>query len=314
MWSKLRPELILQLKESAIIHSAESSNRMEGVEIEKSRLKPLLMGNSKPRDRSEEEVLGYRKALDYIHKQKFEINPDFIKRLHKIAQGGLIGDAGEWKMKDNEIIEFTNTGERKIRFICTSAKETPDAIKNLCSEFNNRIISNAWPDLLIISNFIFDFLCIHPFRDGNGRISRLLTLACLLKSKYEVGKFISLEKTIEDSKEDYYEALHKSSQQWHLEKHDLFPWWSFFLSHIKSAYQELKDRVELTPMTDTKTNHIRQLIAEQTGDFKIQDILNLAPSLDREIVKKTLTLLKKEGVIKKIGNGRGSHWKKMKGL
>jgi Fic family protein len=308
LWSKTRPELILQLKESAIIQSAESSNRIEGVEVEKNRLKPLLTGASKPRDRSEEEVLGYRKALDFIYKTKSIINPDFIARLHKIAQGGLVADAGKWKNKDNEIIEFSQSGDRKVRFKCTTAKETPAAIKRLCDDYHQSLERQDWPDLLIIANFIFDFLCIHPFRDGNGRVSRLLTLSCLLQLNYQVGKFVSLERIIEASKADYYESLGKSSLQWHESAHDLYPWWSFFLSHLKYAYQELKDFVDLAPLSDTKTNRLRHIILNQVGEFKIQDILNLMPGFDREIVKKTLSGLNKEGLIQKIGNGRGSRW------
>jgi Fic family protein len=311
LWAKTRPELIAQMKESAIIQSAESSNRIEGVEVEKNRLKPLLLGHSKPRDRSEEEVLGYRKALDFIDKKSLEINPENIQRLHKIAQGGLVGDAGKWKTKDNEIVEFLNSGERKVRFKCTSARDTPKAMQRLCDDYNHFIGSRNLPDLLVIANFIFDFLCIHPFRDGNGRVSRLLTLACLYRANFQVGRYVSLERIIESSKTDYYGALQKSSQNWHANQHDLFPWWSFFLSHLRIAYQELKDRVELSPFGDTKTNIARQLIADQTGEFQISDILNLAPALDREIVKKALAQMKKEKIIKSLGSGRGSRWKKL---
>jgi len=309
LWSKTRPELTSQLKESALVQSAESSNRIEGVEVEKSRLKPLVLGHAKPRDRSEEEIFGYRKALEHIHKKKIEITPNTIKKLHKIAQGGLISDAGKWKTKDNEIIEFSTSGDRKVRFKCVSAKDTPKAIKILCENYNYHITQQKIPELLIAANFILDFLCIHPFRDGNGRVSRLLTLACLYQINYQVGRFISLERIIEDSKIDYYEALKKSSNNWHESKHDLFSWWSFFLSHIRSAYQELKERVELAPIGGTKTYLIRQSILEQIGDFQISTILNLNPSLDREIVKKTLTQMKKEKLILQIGKGRGSRWK-----
>jgi len=309
LWSRTRPELISQLKDSAIIQSAESSNRIEGVEIEKSRLKPLLMGHSKPRDRSEEEVLGYRKALDLIHSKNLEMTPDIIKKLHKIAQGGLVGDAGKWKTKDNEIIEFSNAGERKIRFQCTSAKETPRAIKNLCESYNSSMAEQKMPDLLLIANFILDFLCIHPFRDGNGRVSRLLTLMCLYQANYQIGRYISLERIIEESKTEYYEALKKSSLHWHENRHDLFPWWSFFLAHLRSGFQELKDRVELTPSGDTKINRVIQLIKDQSNEFKISDLLHLAPDLDREIVKKALAQMKKAKVIRQIGGGRASRWK-----
>lgn len=154
-----------------------------------------------------------------------------------------------------------------------------------------------------------DFLCIHPFRDGNGRVSRLLTLACLYQINYQVGRYISLERIIENSKVDYYEALKNSSIDWHESNQDLFPWWSFFISHIRSAYQELKERVELVPAGGTKTSIIRQSILEQVGEFQISTILNINPSLDREIVKKTLAQMKKEKAVLQMGKGRGSRWK-----
>lgn len=310
LWYRSRPELVAQLKESALIQSAESSNRLEGVEVEKKRLKPLLSGQSKPRDRSEEELYGYRRALDLIHTNKLEITPATIKKIHKIAQGGLVGDAGQWKTKDNEIIEFSTSGEKKIRFRCTSSKETPGAIENLCENYRLQLEQKQFPELLVVASFVFDFLCIHPFRDGNGRVSRLLTLVCLYQSNYQIGRFISLERIIESSKVDYYEALHKSSQGWHENKHDIFPWWSYFLSIVKSGYQELKDKVELTPRNiGTKTSLIQQIILDQTGEFKISELLALAPHLDREIIKKTLSQMKKDKRIYQIGAGRASRWK-----
>lgn len=312
LWSKTRPELIEQLKESAIIQSAESSNRLEGVEVEKNRLKPLLQGHSKPRDRSEEEVFGYRKALDLIHKKKLQISSETIQKLHKMAQGGLVSDAGQWKTKDNEIIEFLSNGEKKIRFRCTSAKATPAAIKSLCDHYNSQMENSRIPDLLIVANFIFDFLCIHPFRDGNGRVSRLLTLVCLYQANYQVGRFISLERIIENSKVDYYSSLGKSSEGWHEDSHDLFPWWSFFLSHVREGYQELKDRIDLTPKNSgTKMGRIQQLVLGQEEEFKISDIVELAPDLDREIIKKTLLQMKKNKLIEQIGAGRASRWRKL---
>ncbi len=310
-WHRTKPDLISQLRESALIQSAESSNRIEGVEVEPQRLVPLIMGTSKPRDRSEEEIVGYRRALQWIHTNfnKIEINSETIKKIHKLAQGGLTGDAGKWKTKDNEIIEFLQNGERKIRFKCVSAKETPQAIKNLCENYRQTQKKQSLPELLSIANFVLDFLCIHPFRDGNGRVSRLLTLLCLYQCGFEVGRYISLERVIESSKEDYYRTLNESSHNWHSARHDLFPWWSYFLSQIKSAYQELKDRVEIEP-GDSKTSLIRSLINEMSMEFSISDILNLQPHLDREIVKKTFASLKKEGAIKLIGKGRGARWKK----
>lgn len=309
VWRKTKPEIVSQLRESALIQSAESSNRIEGVEVEQKRLIPLVLGAATPRDRSEEEIVGYRKALEWIHSKhkKIEISPDTIKKIHKLAQGGLVGDAGSWKARDNEIVEFSQSGDRRVRFKCVSAKETPKAIKNLCDGYRILVEKQELPELLSIANFALDFLCIHPFRDGNGRVSRLLTLLCLYKCGFEVGRYISLERIIETTKDDYYRTLGKSSEFWQASSHDLFPWWSYFLSHIKTAYQELKDRVELQ-MGDSKTALIRGFVSEMTESFSVSDLVKLQPNLDREIVKKTLAQLKKEKIVKLIGRGRGARW------
>lgn len=311
-WQKTKPEIISQLRESALIQSAESSNRIEGVVVEPKRLLPLVLGRAKPKDRSEEEIVGYRKALQWIHAnhQKIDVTPEVIKKLHKLAQGGLISDAGKWKQKDNEIIEFSKDGDRRVRFKCVSAKETPRAILNLCDSYLNAQQERVLPEALNIASFILDFLCIHPFRDGNGRVSRLLTLLCLYKCEFKVGGYVSLERIIETTKEDYYLALKRSSELWHTSNHDLYPWWSYFLGHIKLAYQDLKDRMELQS-GDSKTSLIKGIVGEMTEEFSVADILKLQPGLDREIVKKTLGQLKKEKLIKLYGRGRGSKWKKI---
>ena len=175
MWKKVRPTVLRALRESAVIQSSESSNRIEGVEVEKQRLIPLVLGQTEPRDRSEEEIVGYRKALNHIHKnyQKIEVVLATILKLHELAQGGLTGDVGEWKERDNEIIEFSASGERSIRFRPTPAGETPKAIEQLCLGFRDVTEHNQLPELISTASFVLDFLCIHPFRDGNGRVSRL---------------------------------------------------------------------------------------------------------------------------------------------
>jgi Fic family protein len=310
VWRKTKPEVIAKLRESALVQSSESSNRIEGVEVEPSRLVPLILGAAKPKDRPEEEIVGYRNALKWIHSshQKIKISPATVKKLHKLAQGGLISDAGEWKSRDNEIVEFSRAGDRRIRFRCTPASETPRAMAKLCESYSDMQEKKILPDLLAVSNFILDFLCIHPFRDGNGRVSRLLTLLCLYQQGYEIGRFISLERIIENTKEDYYRTLAESSADWHSSKHDLFPWWSYFLGHLRSGYQELKDRVDLRS-GDSKTALIRGVVKEMDGPFSVSDVLKLQPGLDREIVKKALAQLKREKVIRLTGKGRGAKWR-----
>lgn len=313
LWLKTRPDVMKTLLESAIVQSAESSNRIEGVEVERTRLRPLLLGTSRPQNRSEEEVLGYKNALLRIFKKynSIEINPATIKILHKIAQSGLSGDAGQWKERNNSILELHPTGDQSIRFTPTSAKETPKAVALLCDRYRKTIEDQSFPDLAAIAAFILDFLCIHPFRDGNGRVSRLLTTLLLCQQGYGVGRFISLERLVEQSKEDYYEVLLSSSKQWHTGKHDVLPWFNYFMSILKRAYSELAERVDLTRGADDQSSIIRQIIGEQLGSFSLSDIHALVPSASSALIKKILSEMKKEGFIQLSGKGRGAQWRSL---
>ena len=311
MWNKVRPETLSKLKESAIVQSSESSNRIEGVEVDKDRLIPLVLGNTKPKDRPEEEIQGYKKALDFIHQnfEKIEVTPKLIKKLHKLAQGGMISDTGQWKKRNNDIIEIDEKGDRSTRFVPVSAAKTPKAIEQLCLGYNDVINNSELPELICIANFILDFLCIHPFRDGNGRVSRLLTLLLLYQQGYEVGKYISLEKLIEDSKEDYYQTLYEASTGWHEQDFNLLSWWNYFLRIIKDSYQELKDRVEFTGGSDNQSSLIKQTALASLQDFSITDLCNLHPTIDRDLIKKVLSKMKKENLIELVGRGRAAKWR-----
>lgn len=315
MWKKVRPVVLNKLKESAIIQSTESSNRIEGVEVDADRLIPLVLGRTKPRDRSEEEIEGYRKALSFIHKnyRQISITPETVKELHRLAQGGMISDAGVWKSRDNDIIEITPTGERFVRFRPVSAVETAHAMEQLCLAYQDTVQNAKIPELAAVALFVLDFLCIHPFRDGNGRVSRLLTLLLLYQHNYEVGRYISLEKIIEESKEDYYRVLAESSDKWHGGEHNSLPWMNYFLVILKRAYQDLKDRVELSGGGDTQTSMVEQSVESMLGNFTVQDILNLHPAIGRELVKKVLLKMREDGIIELHGKGRGAYWKVIKG-
>lgn len=312
LWMKVRPEVLKNLQESSVIQSVESSNRIEGVEVEKSRLIPLVLGKSRPRDRSEEEISGYRKALNYIHKNhaSIDVNPETILKLHSYAQGGMISDAGVWKKKDNDIIEISPSGDRRIRFMPVTAKQTPHAIDQLCLGYRDVVQNSALPGLIAISNFVFDFLCIHPFRDGNGRVSRLLNLLLLYQHGFQVGKYVSLERLIENSKEDYYRVLGDSSKGWHQGQHDLQPWWNYQLMILRSAYQDLRERVELSTQGDSLSSLIRQAALGMNVPFCVSDIQKFHPSIDRELIKKVLFKLRDEKKIFLQGKGRSAKWKK----
>ena len=313
LYLRQSPQILKALVKMALIESAESSNRIEGVTVERKRLKPLILGHSKPLDRSEEEVAGYRKALDLIHKKhnNLDISPQTIRELHRLSHTGA-GDAGEWKKKDNEIIRKNPDGTVEVIFKPISSALTPSAINQLCLAYRHSIEQLKYPPLYATACLIFDFLCVHPFRDGNGRVSRLLTLLALYHHGYEVGKYISIERIIEQSKETYYEVLQKSSKRWHEAKHDIEPWLYYFLGTISSAYKEFEERAgSVKPFRGGKTEIVIQTINNQIGEFSISDIERLCPGISRDMIRVIFRQLQKEKKIVCLGKGRSAKWKRI---
>ncbi len=311
LWEQRKPESLRALKDQAKIQSAESSNRIEGVEVSVDRLKPLVLGKTKPRSRPEEEIMGYRRALETIHSkhQKIEMNSKNIRHLHKLAQGGA-GDAGFWKTKNNEIIEFDYLGQRSVRFTPLNAKDTASAMENLCESYQNEMKNSQLPVLVISSLFILDFLCIHPFRDGNGRVSRLLNLLSLYQSGFNVGKYVSLERIIEENKESYYEALKISSQGWHQQKHDSLPWINFNLSILRQAYKEMAESIDQKDrFISGKGEIVEAAVLKQIGSFSLREIQQQCPNVSTQMIKKVLNDLKKGRQVILVGRGRGARWR-----
>src|SRR5574341_347351 len=241
---KLPPHILKTLEESALIESVESSNRIDGVTIELERLQPLVAGNARPRDRSEEEILGYKNALSWIraNHETAPIEPQSLRRLHALAQEGTVGDAGEWKTSQNEIVELDPEGRLEVRFEPVEPVLVPTAVEELCLAYKRSMDQLKITPLLAVACLVFDFLCIHPFREANGRVSRLLTLLALYHHGHHIGRYISLERIVEQSKESYYEALQTSSVGWHDGSHDIMPWVQYFLSTIHTAYREFEER------------------------------------------------------------------------
>ena len=310
LWIRQKPEVLEVLREQAIIQSVESSNRIEGVTIPADRLRPVVLGKARPRDCSEEELAGYRRALDWIfsRKRRISIIPDVIKRLHAMAQGGRSGDAGEWKKHNNEIMEVLPNGERKVRFVPTSAKATPKTMEILCRNYRDASDDELVPSLLIVATFIFDLLCIHPFRDGNGRVSRLATTLLLQSSDVQVGRYISLERLIEESKDEYYDVLAECSQGWHEGENEIVPWWNYFLSVLRRAYNEFEQQVESTEARPAKSDLIRQTVHTQVEQFTLGDLAAQLPAVSPQLIKKVLAELKKQGKLRLVGRGRGARW------
>jgi Fic family protein len=310
LWIRQKPEVLEVLREQALIQSAESSNRIEGVTVAASRLRPLVIGRATPRDRSEEELAGYRAALKWIfsRKNRVAITPDVIRRLHALAQGGSSGDAGEWKQRDNEIVEILAGGERRVRFIPVSAKETPAAVEMLCHGYRAACDEERVPPLLIVATFVFDLLCIHPFRDGNGRVSRLATSLLLQAHGFQVARYISLERLIEDSKEEYYRVLALCSQGWREGRNEILPWWNYFLSTLRSAYKEFEQRIESAEARPAKSDLVRQTVLDQVEPFTLADMAAQLPAASPQLIKKVLAEMKQAGQVRLAGRGRGARW------
>jgi Fic family protein len=310
LWMRQRPEVLQALREQAVVQSVESSNRIEGVTIAADRLRPLVLGRERPRDRSEEELAGYRRALDWIFSRKRQVmfSPEVVLKLHALAQDGMTGDAGCWKSKNNEIIEILPNNERRVRFVPTSASETPGAMDGLCAGYQHVCENEQVPVLLTIATCIFDLLCIHPFRDGNGRASRLATTFLLNQEGFLVCRFISLERIVEQRKEEYYKVLEQCSRDWHDGNNNITAWWNFFLSVLKSAYDELAQKVEGKTSPGPKGDIVRRAIADQVGPFMLSEIAAQTPGVSLSLIKKILMTMKKERTVKITGRGRGAVW------
>lgn len=308
LFIEAQSDTLTQLVEIAKIQSTEASNKIEGIFTSDERLKKLVTNKTTPRSRNEQEIAGYRDVLSTIHDsyEFIPVRPSIILQLHRDLykfSGKSIG--GAYKNADNVIAEEDNEGNRFIRFQPIPAWETPDSIEALCDAFDDAIARNEADPLLIIPMFILDFLCIHPFNDGNGRMSRLLTLLLLYRAGYIVGKYISIEKVIETTKDTYYEALQSSSQGWHEEENDYAHFVRYMLGVILSAYRDFSSRVRvLTTSGMSKPDRIREIIKDTLGKITKTEIMQKCPDISQVTVQRTLNDLIKNGDIIKIGGGR----------
>lgn len=308
------PQILNTLKDVAVIQSTKASNAIEGIIITDKRLKGLMEEGSAPFDRSEGEIAGYRDVLKLVHAshEAIPINSNVILQLHRQLYNYISTEGGKWKNVDNVISETLPSGEKFIRFAPLSSFETPGAMESLCNELNERMSKEDVEPLVLISVFILDFLSIHPFNDGNGRIARILTLLLLYKFNFEVGRYISLEKVIEDTKESYYETLRQSSQGWHENENNIFPWINYILSTFVAAYKELESRVGLVESgKGNKSARIKDFIYNKLGFFTKEDIRRACPDVSESTINRVLHQLKEAGDIEPIGLGRNAKWKKI---
>ena len=306
--NNVQKELLSELLEIARIQSTEASNRIEGIITTDERLKKIVHEKTMPKTRSEREIAGYRDVLATIHENYLYIpvSSNMILQLHRDLykfSGNEYG--GSFKSTDNVIAEELPDGTKRVRFQPVPAWETAEMINNLCNAFKEAVNMQTMDVLLLIPMFILDFLCIHPFNDGNGRMSRLLTLLILYKSEYYVGQYISIEKLISDTKEDYYEALQASSWEWHEGTNDYAPFVKYILGVIVAAYREFADRVEiLTDKTISKQDRVSEIIKKSYGKITKAEIIKQCPEISQTTVQRTLNDLVKNGQIIKIGGGR----------
>ena len=308
LFIEAKADTLTQLVEIAKIQSTEASNKIEGIYTSDERLKSLVSNRTTPRSRNEQEIAGYRDVLSTIHESHdfIPLKPPVILQLHRDLykfSGKSMG--GSYKSADNVIAEKDGEGNRFVRFQPVSAWETPAAIDALCQAYDDALSQTEADPLLIIPMVVLDFLCIHPFYDGNGRMSRLLTLLLLYRAGYIVGKYISIEKMIEQTKETYYEALHNSSQNWHEGKNDYVPFVQYTLGVIVAAYREFSSRVKLIATSKlSKPERIRQIIKDTLGKITKTEIMEKCPDISQITVQRTLNQLVTSGEILKIGGGR----------
>jgi Fic family protein len=312
LFTRQSPQRLKVLREHAMIESAISSNRIEGVEIDAARVKTVVFGRASLRDRNEEEVRGYRDALKLIHESgaALPVDQETVKRLHHLSRGD-VWDAGQYKQKDVDIIETYADGRSRIRFKTVPAKTAPTAMAELVSLWENVVDERAVHPLLVMGAFNLDFLCIHPFRDGNGRVSRLLLLLQCYHLGFEVGRYISLERVIEQNKERYYETLGQSSHGWHQGKHDPWPYINYLLYILGRAYKEFEERLgQVKAPRGEKTAVIVAGIERQTGDFTVAEIERACPGVSRDMVRYVLRDLADAGTVECVGRGPGAPWRK----
>jgi len=310
LFTRQAPQKLKVLREHALIESAVSSNRIEGVEVEQKRIHTLIFGKPLLKDRDEEEIRGYRDALNFIHGQgaNIPISEKTILKFHQMIRGE-IWDAGKYKEKDGDIIEKYADGRQRVRFKTVKAEKPPEAVLKLL-EIWNECLSEKWVHPLIaLPAFNLDFLCIHPFRDGNGRVSRLLMLLQCYHLGYEVGRYISLERLIEQNKERYYETLEQSSQGWHEGIHDPWPYINYLLYILKTAYREFEDRVgQMGSPKGFKSEIVLAAVRKRTGEFRLADIERACPGVGREWIRVILAKLKKSGEVTCRGKGPAARW------
>ncbi len=311
VYLKQKPEELNKLVEIAKRQSTEASNAIEGIRTTNTRLKQLCEEKTTPKNRDEEEILGYRDVLNTIHEnyEYIPIRSNYILQLHrdlyKYTEKGI---GGQFKISQNIIAATDEMGREYVLFTPLAPYETPAAVDSICENYNRMIENEELDALLLIPVFIHDFLCIHPFSDGNGRMSRLLTALLLYRSGYVVGKYISIESKIANNKDLYYQALEKCQYGWHENKEDVSPFIKYMLRIILAAYRDFEERVELVSEKLPAKEIVRRVVYSKIGKLSKSDIAELCPSVGIKSLELALKQLVDEGILIKIGSGRATFY------
>ncbi len=306
-------EKLENLRQVAVIQSVESSNRIEGVTAPPKRLEAIVRDKTSPKNRSEGEIAGYRDVLNTIHgsAQDVPFTEAVVLQFHRDLMKYGTGAGGVWKSTQNEIEETLPDGTKRVRFVPTPPHLTEGAMQSLHKDYRKSLTEEAHDPLILVPLYILDFLCIHPFLDGNGRMARLMTVLALYHHGYEVARYISLEKLIEQTKEGYYDTLYRASQGWHESDHDPLPWIDFWLSILLGAYRELETRMgAVTSSHATKTDIVITAIDQMIGPFSISELQKACPDVSRVWIKSVLDQLKRDNRLELTGKGRSARWRK----
>ncbi len=315
LYLKQSPQVLKTLRTVALIQSTESSNRIENITAPPERIRKLVEEKTVPQNRSEQEIAGYRDALNTIHHhaRDMAVNPSIILQIHRDLFKFTGQPGGQWKATDNTIEERDAKGNLiRVRFKPVPAGlATESGMEELCKAYADTRSKDVADPLLAVAAFVLDFLCIHPFRDGNGRMARLLTLWLLYQVDVEVGRYISLEKIIEDSRETYYDTLQASSTHWHEGRHPLSPWSNYFLGMLTATYRAFEDRVGMVSTGyGQKTARLQEVFAVLPRKFKINDLLEACPDVSRPTITRFLMRLQSEKLIRCFQKGRYAIWEK----
>ena len=315
LYLKQRPEELEKLVEIAKIQSTEASNAIEGIVTTSTRMKQLVEEKTTPKNRDEQEIAGYRDVLNIIH-ESFDAIPlsqNYILQLHKIMYSHMNNPmAGRTKNNQNYISAKYPDGHVETIFTPLAPYETPEALDRICEEFNRVIGNMELEPLIAIPIFIHDFLCIHPFNDGNGRMSRLLTTLLLYRNGFYVGKYISLEAKIAKNKDLYYDALNRSQDGWHEGCEDALPFVKYFLGIVLAAYRDFEDRFTIVAEKLPAIDMVRKATLNRIGKFTKQDIRELCPSLSISSIEGSLRKMVATGELKREGSGKSTFYVRLK--